>query len=113
MAGRQRERFWSWSRRTPSRRHVPPVAGQWGDVWALIDPTVTHHERAYDNLPAHERLTTHVRLTLNDGATQVAKVVHPRGTGDRNLTNASIRDKYAKPTHDAVSADPQARARAC
>jgi aconitate decarboxylase len=78
------------------------------DVWALIDRTVTHHETAYDNLPADERLTTQVRLTFTDGTTRAATVVHPRGTGDRNLTNADIRDKYAKLTHRAVSADRQA-----
>jgi len=64
------------------------------DVWALIDRTVTHHEKAYDHLPADEQLTTQVRLTFKDGSTRAAKVVHPRGTGDRNLTNADIRDKY-------------------
>jgi 2-methylcitrate dehydratase PrpD len=78
------------------------------DVWRLIDRTVTHHEKAYDNLPVDERLTTQVRVTLNDGTTRAAKVVHPRGTGDRNLTNAEIRDKYAKLTHRAISADRQA-----
>jgi 2-methylcitrate dehydratase PrpD len=54
------------------------------DVWTLIDRTVTHHERAYDNLPIDERLTTKVHLTFNDGSTRAAKVAHPRGTGDRN-----------------------------
>jgi 2-methylcitrate dehydratase PrpD len=78
------------------------------DVWALIDRTVTHHEKAYDHLPADEQLTTQVRLTLKDGSTRAAKVVHPRGTGDRNLTNADIRDKYAKLTRRVVSADRQA-----
>jgi len=78
------------------------------DVWRLIDRTWTHHERAYDSLPDDERLTTRVRLTLNDGSTHVAKVTHPRGTGDRNLTNADIRDKYAKLTHRAISAERQA-----
>jgi aconitate decarboxylase len=78
------------------------------DVWALIDRTVTRHERAYDNLPIDERLTTRVRVTLNDGSTHTAKVVHPRGTGDRNLTNSEIRDKYAKLTHRAISAERQA-----
>jgi aconitate decarboxylase len=78
------------------------------DVWALIDRTVTHHERAYDNLPADEQLTTRVRLTFNDGTTHTAKVVHPRGTGDRNLTNAEIRAKYTKLTHRAITADRQA-----
>jgi 2-methylcitrate dehydratase PrpD len=78
------------------------------DVWGLIDKTITHHERAYDNLPIDERLTTQVRLTLNDGSTQAAKVVHPRGTGDRSLTNADIRDKYAKLTNRVISAERQA-----
>jgi aconitate decarboxylase len=78
------------------------------DVWALIDRTLTHHERAYDHLPADERLTTRVRLTFNDGSTRAAKVAHPRGTGDRNLTNADIRDKYAKLTRKVVSAERQA-----
>jgi aconitate decarboxylase len=77
-------------------------------VWALIDKTLTHHERAYDHLPADEQLTTQVRLTFNDGSTRAAKVVHPRGTGDRNLTNADIRDKYAKLTHRVISAERQA-----
>jgi aconitate decarboxylase len=78
------------------------------DVWTLIDRTLTHHERAYDHLPAHERLTTQVRLTLNDGSTRAAKVAHPRGTGDRSLTNAEIRDKYGKLTDRAISAERQA-----
>ena len=78
------------------------------DVWALIDRTLTHHERAYDNLPADEQLTTQVRLTLNDGSTRTAKVVHPRGTGDRSLTNADIRDKYAKLTRRIITVERQA-----
>src|SRR5580693_3975774 len=78
------------------------------DVWTLIDRTFTHHEQAYDNLPVDEQLTTQVRLTLTDGSTRTAKVVHPRGTGDRNLTNADIRDKYAKLTHRIIAADRQA-----
>jgi aconitate decarboxylase len=78
------------------------------DVWALIDRTLTRHERACDTLPADERLTTQVRLTLTDGTTRAATVVHPRGTGDRVLTNADIREKYAKLTHRVISADRQA-----
>jgi 2-methylcitrate dehydratase PrpD len=78
------------------------------DVWGLIDKTRTHHEKAYDNLPIDEQLTTQVRLTLTDGSTGTAKVVHPRGTGDRNLTNADIRDKYAKLTHRIIAAERQA-----
>ena len=49
-----------------------------------------------------------MRLTLNDGSTRAAKVVHPRGTGDRNLTNADIRVKYAKLTDRIISAERQA-----
>jgi aconitate decarboxylase len=78
------------------------------DVWALIDRTLTHHEKAYDHLPTDEQLTTQVHLTFKDGRTRAAKVVHPRGTGDRNLTNSEIRDKYAKLTNRAISADRQA-----
>src|ERR1700683_2344358 len=78
------------------------------DVWALIDRTLTHHEKAYDSLPADEQLTTQVRLTFTDGTTRAATVVHPRGTGDQSLTNAEIRDKYAKLTHRVITADRQA-----
>jgi aconitate decarboxylase len=78
------------------------------DVWALIDRTVTHHDPAYDKLPVDERLTTQVRLTLKDGTTRAATVVHPRGTGDRSLTNAEIRAKYAKLTRRCIAADRQA-----
>jgi aconitate decarboxylase len=78
------------------------------DVWALIDRTLTHHEKAYDHLPTDEQLTTQVHLTFKDGVTRAAKVVHPRGTGDRNLTNSEIRDKYAKLTNRVISADRQA-----
>src|SRR5580700_8855012 len=78
------------------------------DVWNLIDRTITHHEAAYDHLPIDEQLTTQVRVTFNDGSTQTAKVAHPRGTGDRSLTNEEIRDKYAKLTRRTVSADRQA-----
>lgn len=62
------------------------------DVWALIDWTLTHHERAYDHRPADERLTTQVRLTFGDRTTRAAKVAHPRSTGDRSLTNATEPD---------------------
>jgi aconitate decarboxylase len=77
-------------------------------VWALIDKTLAHHERAYDNLPIDEQLTTQVRLTFKDGSSHAAKVVHPRGTGDRNLTNAEIRDKFAKLTGRVISAERRA-----
>src|ERR1700745_489651 len=75
------------------------------DVWALIDKTVTHHETAYDHLPTDEQLTTQVRLTLNDGSTRSAKVVHPRGTGDRNLTNADTRHMHSRRPIPATSSE--------
>src|SRR6202046_5445240 len=78
------------------------------DVWALIDKTLTHHEQAYDHLPIDEQLTTQVRLTFNDGSTRAAKIVHPRGRGDRSLTNADIRDKYTKLPHRIISAERRA-----
>jgi aconitate decarboxylase len=78
------------------------------DVWSLIDRTIAHHERAFDNLPIDERLTTQVSLTLKDGSTQTAKVVHPHGTGHRTLTNEEIRHKYAKLTDGVVSPERQA-----
>lgn len=41
------------------------------DVWNLIDRTKTHHEKAYDELPVNERLTTRVRLTLRTAASAI------------------------------------------
>ncbi len=49
-----------------------------------------------------------MRVTLKDGTTHKAKVVHPRGTGDRNLTNSEIHEKYAKLTHRVIAAERQA-----
>src|ERR1700692_1823098 len=66
------------------------------DVWNLIDRTATRHEKAYDQLPVDDRLTTRVSLILKDGSTRVKVVAHPRGTGKRNLTNADIVDKYRR-----------------
>jgi 2-methylcitrate dehydratase PrpD len=77
-------------------------------VWDLIGRTQTHHEQAYDRLPLNERLTTQVRLTLTDGRTRAKTVTHPRGTGDRALTNADILDKYRKLTERAISSQRQA-----
>ena len=77
------------------------------DVWNLIDRTNTHHEKAYDQLPVDQRLTTRVRLTLKDGSTRDKVVAHPRGTGDRRFTNADIVDKYRSLTHSVISADRQ------
>src|SRR6202161_1793750 len=77
------------------------------DVWNLIDRTQTHHEEAYDRLPAEDRETTRVRLTLKDGSTRDKTVAHPRGTGDRVLTNADIVDKYRSLTRSVISTDRQ------
>ena len=77
-------------------------------MWNLIDRTETHHEKAYDQLPADERLTTRVRLTLKDGSTRDKVVAHPRGTGDRVLTNADIVVKYRNLTHSVIPTDRQA-----
>jgi aconitate decarboxylase len=77
------------------------------DVWNLIDRTQTHHEKAYDQLPVDERETTRVRLTLKDGSTRDKTVAHPRGTGDRVLTNADIVVKYRSLTRSVISADRQ------
>jgi 2-methylcitrate dehydratase PrpD len=77
------------------------------DVWNLIDRTETHHEKAYDQLPADERLTTRVHLTLKDGSTRDKVVAHPRGTGDRVLTNADIVVKYRSLTSSVIPTDRQ------
>jgi aconitate decarboxylase len=77
------------------------------DVWNLIDRTKTHHEDSYDRLPVDERLTTRVRLTLKDGSTLEKVVAHPRGTGDRILTNAEIIDKYRGLTRSVISTERQ------
>jgi aconitate decarboxylase len=78
------------------------------DVWNLIDRTKTHHEKAYDQLPVDDRLTTRLRLTLKDGNTRDKVVAHPRGTGDRLLTNADIVAKYRSLTRSVISTDRQA-----
>ena len=78
------------------------------DVWNLIDRTTTHHEQTYDQLPVDERLTTRVHLTLKDGSTRDQVVAHPRGTGDRVLTNADIVVKYRSLTRSVISTDRQA-----
>jgi aconitate decarboxylase len=77
------------------------------DVWDLIDRTKTHHEKAYDQLPVDERLTTRVRLTLKDGSTRERLVAHPRGTGDRVLTNADIVVKYRSLTRSVIPPERQ------
>jgi aconitate decarboxylase len=77
------------------------------DVWNLINRTRTHHEKAYDQLPLSERLTTRVRLTLKDGSTRDKVVAHPRGTDECALTNDEIVVKYRNLTRSIISADRQ------
>jgi aconitate decarboxylase len=77
------------------------------DVWNIIDRTKTHHEKAYDELPVNERLTTRVRVTLKDGSIRDKTVAHPRGTGERVLTNADIVAKYRSLTRSVIPADRQ------
>ncbi|MGB8405852.1 MAG: MmgE/PrpD family protein [Mycobacterium sp.] len=69
------------------------------DVWGLINRTHTHHEASYDTLPVTERLTTRVVITFHDGTTIERVVTQPRGTGEHQLTNAEIVDKYRSLTH--------------
>jgi aconitate decarboxylase len=78
------------------------------DVWRLIDRTRTHHEESYDKLPVDEQLRTRVRLTLEDGDVREATVTHPRGTGDRVLTDSDIVEKYRSLTRSVVAPDRQA-----
>jgi aconitate decarboxylase len=77
------------------------------DVWSLINRTRTHHEKAYDQLPVTERETTRVCITLKDGSTKNKIVAHPRGTGQRTLTNDEILDKYRSLTRSLISLDRQ------
>jgi 2-methylcitrate dehydratase PrpD len=77
------------------------------DVWNLIDRTDVHHETSYDKLPVEDRLTTRVRLTLKDGSTREKVVAHPRGTGDRALSDADIVEKYRSLTRTVISAERQ------
>jgi aconitate decarboxylase len=75
------------------------------DVWRLINRTHTHHEKSYDALPEGQRLTTRLVITLHDGTTREQVVTHPRGTGDHQLTNAQIVDKYRALTHSVIEPD--------
>jgi hypothetical protein len=49
------------------------------------------------------RWTTRVCITLKDGSTRNKVVAHPRGTGERNLTNEDILDKYRSLTSSVIS----------
>src|SRR5271170_457713 len=75
------------------------------DVWRLITRTHTHHEKSYDALPASQRLTARVLITFHDGTTRQQIVTHPRGTGDHQLTNTQIVDKYRNLTHSVIEPD--------
>ena len=75
------------------------------DVWRLIDRTHTHHEKSYDALPESQRLTTRVVITFHDGTTREQVVTQPRGTGDHQLTNAQIVDKYRNLTQLVIETD--------
>jgi len=77
------------------------------DVWNLIDRTDVHHEASYDKLPVEDRLTTRVRLTLKDGSTVEKVIAHPRGTGDRQLSDADIVNKYRSLTRAVISSARQ------
>ncbi|MEV6129777.1 MmgE/PrpD family protein [Streptomyces violaceusniger] len=78
------------------------------DVWYLIDRTEVRHEAAYDRLARDERLTTRLTLTRKDGSVHETVVTHPRGTGDRPLTNSEIITKYRELTHAIITPDRQA-----
>ena len=75
------------------------------DVWRLINRTHTHHEKSYDALPENQRLTTRVVITLRDGTTREQVVTQPRGTGDNQLTNTQIVDKYRSLTQSVIEPD--------
>ena len=77
------------------------------DVWSLINRTRTHHEKAYDQLAVTERETTRVCITLKNGSAKNKVVAHPRGTGQRTLTNDEILDKYRSLTRSLISLDRQ------
>jgi aconitate decarboxylase len=75
------------------------------DVWNLINRTTSRHDVAYDQLPDDQKLTTRVMITLKDGTTREKTVVHPRGTGDRLLTNDDIVEKFRNLTRSIISDD--------
>jgi len=72
------------------------------DVWRLINRTHTHHEKSYDALPENQRLTTRLVITFHDGTTREQVVTQPRGTGNHQLTNAKIVEKYRNLTHSVI-----------
>jgi aconitate decarboxylase len=72
------------------------------DVWTLINRTHTHHETSSDALPDSQRLTTRVTITVHDGTTREQKITQPRDTGEHQLTNAEIVDKYRSLTQRVI-----------
>jgi 2-methylcitrate dehydratase PrpD len=48
-----------------------------------------------------------VSVTLKDDSTREKTVAHPRGTGDRLLTDADIVAKYRSLAHSLIGADRQ------
>ncbi|MFD5425281.1 MmgE/PrpD family protein [Streptomyces sp. NPDC127084] len=74
------------------------------DVWRLIARTRTHHDPAYDER-LDQQLATRVRISLDDGTVHEAEVVHPRGVGENQLTNAEIVDKYRALTRPLIDPD--------
>ena len=74
-------------------------------MWRLINRTHTHHQKSYDALPESQRLTTRVLITFHDGTAREQVVTQPRGTGDHQLTNAQIVDKYRSLTHSVIESD--------
>ncbi|MFE8954468.1 MmgE/PrpD family protein [Streptomyces althioticus] len=78
------------------------------DVWRLIERTEVRHDPAFDRLARDERLTTRLTLTLKDGSVRTIEVAHPRGTGDRHLSNTDIATKYRDLTHALVTPERQA-----
>lgn len=77
------------------------------DVWRLMDLTETHHDPAYDD-HLDRQLATRVSITLDDGTVHETEVIHPRGVGENQLTNAEIADKYdalTKPLIDRTRAE--------
>jgi hypothetical protein len=54
-----------------------------------------------------ERETTRVCITLKDGSTRDKIVAHPRGTGQRTLTDDEILDKYRSLSRSVISLERQ------
>ena len=64
--------------------------------------THPEEENSYNALPASQRLTTWVVITVGDGTTREQVVTHRRGTGDHQLIKIQIVDKYRRLTHRVI-----------